>query len=121
MKKKILIVEDDKMICQLESIILELRGYDIISAENGQAALDILIKELPDLVLLDVMLPGVDGYAICQHIKSNPATKNIPVIMLTAKKTAEDIKKGYQMGADEYVTKPFRSAALLETIASYLN
>lgn len=120
MTKKILIVEDDELICELEAILLKLRGYEIITASNGQAALDALTKEKPNLVLLDIMLPGADGFEICRHIKNNHSTKDIPVIFLTAKKTEKDVEKGFQVGANEYLTKPFRSAVLVETIGNYL-
>ena len=121
MKKTVLIVEDEEMLRKLETIVLKLRGYDVIAVSNGQAALDALTGQKPDLVLLDVMLPGIDGFDICQHIKNTPSTKDIPVILLTAKKTEEDMKMGFQVGADEYFTKPFRSAALVEGINKLLN
>ena len=121
MKKKILIVEDDHSISQLETILLKVRGYDVITESNGQAALESLKLQKPDLVLLDVMLPGMDGFEICQRIKSTPATEDIPVLFLTAKKTEKDIEKGLEVGADSYITKPFKSAELLRSIASCLN
>ncbi len=121
MKKKILVVEDEELLLKLEVIVLKLRGYDVIAVSNGQAALDALIEEKPDLVLLDVLLPDVNGFEVCQHIKNTPSTKNIPVILLSGKTTTADMAKGQQVGADDYLTKPLKSAVLVETIASFLN
>ncbi len=121
MKKKILVVEDEELLLKLEVIVLKLRGYDVKAVSNGQAALDALIEEKPDLVLLDVLLPDTNGFEICQHIKNTPSTKNIPVILLSGKTTTEDMLRGQQVGADDYLTKPFKSAVLVETIGSFLN
>lgn len=120
-KKKILIVEDEESLLKLESILLTSRGYDVCSVSNGKAALESLDKEKPDLVLLDVMLPEVDGFEVCRQIKANPLTRHIPVIMLTAKKSRDDMAHGEQVGADWYITKPFKSAMVIETIQRFLN
>lgn len=120
-KKKILIVEDEESLLKLESILLTSRGYEVCSVSNGRAALEALAKENPDLVLLDVMLPEVDGFEVCRQIKSNPQTRHIPVIMLTAKKGRDDMAHGESVGADWYITKPFKSAMVIETIQRFLN
>ncbi len=120
MQKKILIVEDEESLLKLESILLTTKGYMVRGAVTGTAALEALAEEPPDLVLLDIMLPGLDGFEVCRRIKSAPATRHIPVILLTAKKTPEDVAKGAEVGADEYITKPFKSAKIMETIESYL-
>jgi twitching motility two-component system response regulator PilG len=88
---------------------------------SGLAALEAIDEEPPDLVLLDVMLPKMDGFEVCSRIKQNPVTKHIPVILLTAKKTPEDMARGQAVGADHYITKPFKSALVMETIESLLN
>ncbi|BCR05123.1 response regulator [Desulfuromonas versatilis] len=119
-KKKILIVEDEESLLKLESILLTSKGYEVTGVSNGQAALDSLAQEQPDLVLLDIMLPEIDGFEVCQRIKKNPATKHIPVIMLTAKKSREDMTRGERVGADWYITKPFKSAMVIETIQRFL-
>lgn len=119
-KKKILIVEDEESLLKLESILLTSKGYDVRGVANGQEALDALQEEHPDLVLLDIMLPEIDGFEVCQRIKSNPDTKDIPVIMLTAKKSREDMARGEKVGADWYITKPFKSAMVIETIQRFL-
>lgn len=120
-KQKILIVEDEESLLKLESILLTSKGYDVRGVSNGQLALDAMQEDCPDLVLLDIMLPEIDGFEVCQRIKDNPATKDIPVIMLTAKKSREDMARGEQVGADWYITKPFKSAMVIETIQRFLN
>ena len=120
-KQKILIVEDEESLLKLESILLTSKGYDVRGVSNGQLALDAIEEERPDLVLLDIMLPEIDGFEVCQRIKDNPETKDIPVIMLTAKKSREDMARGEKVGADWYITKPFKSAMVIETIQRFLN
>lgn len=119
-KNKILVVEDEESLLRLESILLTSKGYDVIGASNGQQALDAIMSERPDLVLLDIMLPEIDGFEVCSRIKSNPETERIPVIMVTAKKTGEDMARSEAVGADWYITKPFKSAMVIETIQRFL-
>jgi twitching motility two-component system response regulator PilG len=119
-KKTILVVEDEESQLKLESILLTSKGFEVIGAANGSIALDILAKEKVDLVLLDIMLPEIDGFEVCRRIKNNPETRNLPVIMLTAKKSQEDLSRGDEVGADWYVTKPFKSAKVIETIERFL-
>jgi twitching motility two-component system response regulator PilG len=119
-KKKILVVEDEESLLKLESILLTSKGYDVRGVPNGQAALDAIAEEKPDLVLLDIMLPEIDGFEVCRRIKSDVATRDIPVIMLTAKKTRDDMARGEKVGADWYITKPFKSAMVIETIQRFL-
>ena len=120
MQKKILVVEDEESLLKLESILLTTKGYLVQGVTSGLAALEALDEEMPDLVLLDVMLPKMDGFEVCSRIKQNPATRHIPVVLLTAKKTPEDISRGQEVGADEYITKPFKSAKVMDTIANLL-
>ena len=120
-KKKILVVEDEESLLKLESILLTSKGYEVHGVGDGQAALDALGKVKPDLVLLDIMLPEMDGFEVCRRIKSNPDTRHIPVVMLTAKKSREDMSKGEQVGADWYITKPFKSAMVIETIQRFID
>lgn len=120
-KKKILIVEDEESLLKLESILLTSKGFEVIGVSNGKAALEAVEQDAPDLVLLDIMLPEMDGFEVCKHIKQNPATRQIPVIMLTAKKTREDMERGREVGADCYITKPFKSAMVIETIQRYMS
>lgn len=120
-KKKILIVEDEESLLKLESILLTSKGYEVCGVANGRAALEAVVEEKPDLVLLDIMLPEIDGFEVCQQIKADPATSHIPVVMLTAKKSREDMARGEKVGADWYITKPFKSAMVIETIQRFLN
>ncbi len=120
-KNRILIVEDEESLLKLESIILSSKGYNVTGVMDGRSALDEITANPPDLVILDIMLPELDGFEVCRHIKENPATKNIPVVMLTAKKNSQDYARGMEMGADAYMTKPFKSAKVIETIEGLLN
>lgn len=118
---KILIVEDEHDINRLIELVLLSDGYhNIKKAYDGQEALNIIKNYMPDLVLLDVMLPEIDGFTICKAIKQDIRLKNIPVIMLTAKKMEEDIVKGFECGAIDYVTKPFSNKILLARIRAHL-
>lgn len=120
-KKKILIVEDEESLLKLESILLTSKGYEVKGVADGQAALDAVETMRPDLILLDVMLPEIDGFEVCRRVKANDTTKHIPVIMLTAKKSREDMARGEQVGADWYITKPFKSAMVIETIQRFIS
>jgi DNA-binding response OmpR family regulator len=115
-KNKILVVEDEESLLKLESILLTSKGYLVSGVRDGKAALEQMAKLRPDLVVLDVMLPGMDGFQVCRAIKDDPATSSIPVLMLTAKKSAADLDRGREAGADAYLTKPFKSARVLEVI-----
>ena len=120
-KSKIMVVEDDESLLELECMLLTSHGYQVSGMHNGEEALECLEREMPDLVLLDVMMPGVDGFEVCRQIKSNPMTSHIPVILLTAKKGIEDMVKGEAVKADQYLTKPFKSAVVIEKIQCFLN
>ncbi len=121
MQKKILIVEDEESLLKLESILLTTKGYLVQGATTGLAALEAVAVEPPDLILLDIMLPELDGFQVCEQIRKNPETSNIPIILLTARKTPEDIARGNAVGADHYITKPFKSAMVMETIERLLD
>jgi len=118
--KKILIVEDEESLLKLESILLTSKGFEVRGVANGTEALEAIAEEPPDLVLLDIMLPELDGFEVCRRIKEQEATRGIPVIMLTAKKSREDMSRGEEVGADWYITKPFKSAMVIETIQRFL-
>jgi len=120
-KKTILLVEDEEALLRLQSILLVIKGYKVEGVTDGQAALEAVEILKPDLILLDVMLPKVDGFEVCRQIKANEATHYIPVIMLTAKKSKEDRIMGEQAGADLYITKPYKSSVLVETIQRLLS
>jgi two-component system phosphate regulon response regulator PhoB len=118
--QKILIVEDDDDIRELIAFNLEMSGYEIIKCDNGEDAIKIAVKENPDLFLLDVMLPGIDGFEVCRKIKKNQNLKETPVIMLTARTEDDDIITGLETGADDYITKPFRPKILLARVKTAL-
>jgi len=120
MQKKILIVEDEESLLKLESILLTTKGYLVQGATTGLAALEAVASEPPDLILLDIMLPELDGFQVCDRIKKNRETKHIPIVLLTAKKTPEDVARGKEVGAEEYITKPFKSAMVMSTIEELL-
>ena len=119
-RKKILIVEDEESLLRLESILLTSKGYDVKGVPNGQAALEAIALQQPDLILLDIMLPEIDGFEVCRRIKAAKDTSHIPVIMLTAKKCQDDFSRGQEVGADWYITKPFKSSMVIETIQRFL-
>lgn len=120
MQKKILIVEDEESLLKLESILLTTKGYLVQGATTGLAALEAVAEEPPDLILLDVMLPELDGFEVCRRIKGDAKTRHIPVVLLTAKKTPEDMARGDEVGADQYITKPFKSNMIMDIIAKLI-
>jgi two-component system, OmpR family, alkaline phosphatase synthesis response regulator PhoP len=119
-RKKVLVVDDEVHIVELVRVCLEDTDYEIIEAYDGQEALDKARRENPDLILLDVMLPKMDGYQVCRYLKSSDDTRNIPVVMLTAKGQEVDKVKGFQAGADSYMTKPFSPLRLLTELEEKL-
>ena len=118
MPKKILVIEDDEQILQTTRHILELRGYFISTASDGEAGLQKVKQEVPDLVILDLGLPKITGQEVCKEIKRMEETKNIPVIIVTARNTDADKIIGKVIGADVYITKPFLFKELLENITA---
>lgn len=117
---KILLVDDDPKAVKLMGYILLKEGYEIVSALSGKEALEILSREKVDLVILDIMMPEMDGYEVCRRIRANPATAKIPIIMLTAKAMPEDRIAGYEAGADHYITKPVLPQELVATVKALL-
>ncbi len=118
--KKILLIEDNKDIRDNTSEILELSSYKVIIAEDGKNGVEKAIKYAPDLIICDIMLPMLDGYGVIHAIQRNDAIKNIPFIFLTAKTEREDFRKGMDLGADDYITKPFEATELLRAVDSRL-
>jgi two-component system alkaline phosphatase synthesis response regulator PhoP/two-component system response regulator VicR len=116
MGEKILIVDDDATMVKLLSTILEIDGFEPSTALSGPEALEMIHREKPDLVLLDIMMPEMDGFEVLARLRSDPAYEDLPVIMLTARTEDRDIFEGWRKGADEYVTKPFDPRKLVETI-----
>lgn len=119
-KKKILIVDDDPNILLSVEFLLVKNGFDVLVARNGMEAIEIIEDTVPDVVLLDIMMPDVDGYVICEFIKKHERTKSAKVIFLSAKSREMDVDFGYEIGADLYMIKPFSTRTLLEKINDLL-
>lgn len=117
---RILIVDDTPQNTQILGTILLKEGYKINVARNGKHAIEVIEKILPDLILLDIMMPEMDGFETCKLLKSSAKTKDIPIIFLTARTDTEDIVKGFELGAVDYVTKPFNSTELLMRVRTHL-
>ena len=113
MKETVLIVEDEKDIVKMLEYNLKKEGFKTISVSDGEDAIDSSISRSPDLIILDLMLPGIDGLEVCKTIKSNSKTTSIPIIMLTAKSQESDKVVGLELGADDYMTKPFSPRELI--------
>lgn len=116
MPKKILAVDDEKHIVRLVQANLDRAGYQVVTAFDGKEALQKVAEENPDLIVLDVMMPYMDGFEVLQNLRRNPSTRDIPVIMLTAKAQDADVFKGWQSGVDCYLTKPFNPMELLSFV-----
>jgi two-component system alkaline phosphatase synthesis response regulator PhoP len=120
-KGKILVVDDEVNITQILEFSIGAEGYEVISAQNGEEAIDKARREQPDLIILDIMMPIIDGYEACRILKSNPLTKNIPVVLLTAKGRDIDKRLGYEVGATDYIIKPFSPNKLIDRIHELLS
>ncbi len=115
-KKRVLVVDDERHIVRLVQVNLERQGYEVLTAYDGVECLEKAKSEQPDLIVLDVMMPRMDGFEALQRLKSDPETSHIPVIMLTARTQDRDVLQGYQYGADLYLTKPFSPMELLSLV-----
>jgi DNA-binding response OmpR family regulator len=120
MAKRILVVDDDDNILGLERMILEQKGFDVTTASGGQEALDCLAKGAFDLVLLDVMMPDMDGFTLCRKIKEDERHREVPIIFLTAKGGGEALAEGFESGAVMYINKPFTANKLLTIVHTML-
>lgn len=118
-KKKILLVDDEHDLVETMQLALEAKGYEIACAYDGEEGLKAAREGAPDIVILDLMMPKMNGYQVCWELKNNDVTRNIKVIMLTAKTQETDKFWGHETGADDYVTKPFEMSALLKRIADF--
>ena len=119
-REKILVVDDENDIIELLKYNLEREGFRVIPSHNGEDALRISRNESPDLIVLDLMLPGLDGLEVCRILKKKEETSHIPIIMLTAKTTEPDIIVGLELGADDYITKPFKIGELVARVRAVL-
>ncbi|MBE7382252.1 MAG: response regulator transcription factor [Leptolyngbya sp. SIO1E4] len=119
-QKTLLLIDDDPNLILLVKDYLEFRGYQVITAENGREALDVLTGKTPDMIICDVMMPEMDGYAFVEHVRDNPSTEWIPVLFLSAKGQSQDRVKGLNIGADVYMVKPFEPEELVAQVESSL-
>ncbi len=120
MTKKVLIVDDSKTALMMERMILQDAPYQILTASNGFEAIRVAESELPDLILMDVVMPGLSGFDACSQLKARALTKHIPVIMVTTRGEAENVESGYSSGCNDYVTKPIDGLELVTKLKSLL-
>ncbi len=121
MAYKILVVDDEPTIVRLMEFILARQGHEMLVAVNGEEALQKVQVHAPDLVLLDIMMPRIDGYEVARRLRADPQTAALPIVMLSAKAQEEDVRKGLEVGVDEYITKPFSPEHLVHVVAGYLH
>jgi CheY-like chemotaxis protein len=119
-KKKILLVDDSKTVLMVEQMILSKAAYEIVTASDGQQAIEKTASQHPDLILMDVMMPHMDGFEACAQLRSVEATRGIPIILVTTRGEAESIEKGYASGCSDYITKPIDGMELLTKLKNYL-
>ena len=119
-KGKILVVDDEAYIVHILEFSLTMEGYDVVTAFDGEEAISKAEREAPDLIVLDIMMPRLDGYETCRRLKSAEKTKHVPVILLSAKGRSIDQRIGLDAGADEYITKPFSPRKLVERISAHI-
>jgi len=113
---RILVVDDEDRVREMIEFRLSMYGYEVIQAANGQEALASAVEHEPDLVLLDIMMEEQDGFKVCSRLKKNENTKDIPIVMLTAKAEAKDVMRAFECGADDYIVKPYEPTVLREKI-----
>ena len=121
MGKKILVTEDSPTVLEILKSVLEEEGYEVIAATDGQQALNLAKTDKPDLIVLDLLLPKIDGYKVCRILKFDEKYKNIPIIMLTARTKESDENLGKEVGADAYIRKPFQPEVIIDQIRKLLN
>ena len=119
-RETILVVEDDENIQQLVGYNLAKAGFHVLYADNGEQALSVIKREKPELIVLDLMLPGLSGFEVCKLVRKDPKTRNLPIVMLTAKSEENDMAMGLDLGADDYITKPFSPKILISRIKAAL-
>ncbi len=117
---RILIVDDEPKLIHLVREILMATGYEVLASSSGNPTLEMIAMEQPDLVILDIMLPGMDGYEICYRLRSEPATKKLPILMFSAKAQEIDKETGIKVGADDYLTKPSPPSEIVNRVAKLL-
>jgi DNA-binding response OmpR family regulator len=119
-QKRILLIDDHQTVFRLLEAIVRVKGHTLLYAENGQQGIVMARQEKPDMILLDVMMPDIDGFKVCQYLKENEETKEIPVMFLTARGAEDDLETGRRVGADGFMTKPFKTTEVLNQIEQML-
>lgn len=119
-RKKILLVDDSATTLMMEQMVLRAQPYNIVTAKNGREAIDRAAAEHPDLILLDVVMPEMNGFEACRRIRQHPATKVTPIIMVTTRGEEQSVEAGYESGCSDYITKPINGAELLTKVRGYL-
>ena len=120
MKKKILLVDDSTTTLMMEKMVLSRGEYDLVTAKDGEEAVATAAREQPDLILLDIVMPRMDGFEACRRLRESEKTQDIPIIMVTTRGEAENIEHGYELGCNDYVTKPINTLELTTKIESLL-
>lgn len=120
MPYKILVVDDEPPIVRLMEFILARHGHQMLTAVNGEEALEMIHEHAPDLILLDIMMPRIDGYEVARTLRADPKFADLPIIMLSAKAQEEDIQRGMEVGVDEYITKPFSPPHLVHVVDTHM-
>ncbi len=119
-KKKILVVDDSETALFIETMILRTGPYRLVTAGDGEEAVGKAVSERPDLILMDVVMPKMDGFAACRLLRARPETREIPIIVVTTRGEAENVETGFASGCTDYVTKPINSVELLEKVKNYI-
>jgi DNA-binding response OmpR family regulator len=119
-KKKILIIDDERITVELAQVILESHGFEVVCAYDGEEGLKVARAEKPDLILLDILLPKKDGFDVCKELRSDPDFKEVCILMFTAKGLSQDVERGYEVGANDYIIKPFSGNDLVIKIKKHL-
>ena len=119
-QKRILLIDGHQIVFRLLEAIVRINGHTLLYAESGQQGIVMARQEQPDMILIDVMMPDIDGFKICQYLKENEATKEIPIIFLTADSVVDDLATGRKVGADGFMTKPFKTIDVLNQIKQIL-
>lgn len=120
-KKKVLLVDDSGTALMMEKMILGKEPYDLVTASDGEEAVEAALRELPDLILLDVVMPRMDGFQVCERLREMDETREIPIIMVTTRGEAENVERGYELGCTDYITKPINGLELTTKVRNYLN
>ena len=116
----ILVVDDEIDVVEVVEMLLELEGYKVLKAYDGKEALEAVEKEIPDLVILDIMMPEIDGVEVCRRFRANEKLNNVPIVMFSAKISAYDKKESFEAGADGFISKPFNARGFISGIKTYL-